>query len=416
MNLQLDELSINSDMRKSVISFLLVCFICTASYGQDAFKYHRSSLYSILLKHENKPYAKEIETAFKAIPTPEKFYEHNLSHQVFKAAVLQDDDSDVDGQKQYIDELMVKNAIGRRLVSKWYNRSKQGTFNCDLLISRGYYDASAFDIALADRTIVGRSNILRDAGRELISNTYVVVHDIQYYDRRETGKKLSNIVTGIGSTVAGLTIVGIPAMAAATRSTESIAGFKVCVTSYLYRLDWNDEAEGLFYKTYYTTTEDLTRKDSFNKDKSNFKLTYVGKQKVYSGITTMRGVNRQEEFFIKVCTRAMDEAIAKLQKDHVEFRVRTPLISTEPLIASIGVKEGMTTNSRYEVLEVSEEDGMTKYKRVGVIKPIKGKIWDNRYLAEAEEDNASSLLKHTEFETISGSGFYPGMLIREIYK
>ena len=186
--------------------------------------------------------------------------------------------------------------------------------------------------------------------------------------------------------------------------------------SYLYRLDWNDEAEGLFYKTYYTTTEDLTRKDSFNKDKSNFKLTYVGKQKVYSGITTMRGVNRQEEFFIKVCTRAMDEAIAKLQKDHVEFRVRTPLISTEPLIASIGVKEGMTTNSRYEVLEVSEEDGMTKYKRVGVIKPIKGKIWDNRYLAEAEEDNASSLLKHTEFETISGSGFYPGMLIREIYK
>jgi hypothetical protein len=128
----------------------------------------------------------------------------------------------------------------------------------------------------------------------------------------------------------------------------------------------------------------------------------------------MKGVNKREEYFIKVCTRALDKSIAQLQKEHQEFRVKTPLLSTEPLTAQIGIKEGVTEDSKYEVLEVIEEDGFTKYKRVGVIKPIKNKIWDNRYLAEYEEENLGSELTATEFEKISGDDFYPGMLIREI--
>ena len=149
-------------------------------------------------------------------------------------------------------------------------------------------------------------------------------------------------------------------------------------------------------------------------DKKTFTLQYVGQQTVKSGITTMKGVNKKEEYFVKVCTRALDKSIAQLQKEHQEFRVKTPLLSTEPLTAQIGIKEDVTEESRYEVLEVSIEDGLTKYKRVGVIKPIKNKIWDNRYLAEFEEENQDIDLTATEFEKISGGDFYPGMLIREI--
>ena len=145
-------------------------------------------------------------------------------------------------------------------------------------------------------------------------------------------------------------------------------------------------------------------------------MKYIGKHTVYSGITTLRGINRQEEFFIKVCTRALDESVANLQKEHAEFRVKTPLLSIEPLSAKIGMKEGVNEESEYEVLEVLEEDGLTKYKRVGIIKPSKGKVWDNRYLAEFEEENENSTLKATEFEKVSGGDFYPGMLIREITK
>lgn len=51
------------------------------------------------------------------------------------------------------------------------------------------------------------------------------------------------------------------------------------------------------------------------------------------------------------------------------------------------------------------------YVQVGLIKPVKGKIKDNRFMAE---EDAESIVEATEFEKISGKDFYPGMLIREI--
>ena len=401
---------------------LLFIFVIstTALLGQEDYKYHRSSLYSVLLRHENRPFAEEILSSFNSIPIPDKFDDHNLSKRVFKAAVLQKSDTtELYDQKPYIDDLLFKNAIGRRLVAKWFNQNKDGLFNCDLLVKRGFYDASAFDIDLSDKTIRGADKIISDASNELISNTYIIVNDIDFYDRRESGKKLSNAATGAATVVGAIPIIGllaIPAYGATARLTESVAGFKVRVTSYLYKLEWNDEIEGTFYKTYYTSVPDETKVNAFKKEKQLFSLKYIGKYTVYSGITTLRGINRQEEFFIKVCTRALDESIANLQKEHAEFRVKTPLISIEPLSAKIGVKEGVNEESKYEVLEVLEDDGLTKYKRVGIIKPSKRKIWDNRYLAEFEKENENSTLKATEFEKVSGGDFYPGMLIREITK
>ena len=354
--------------------FLFIFLITsTLLYGQEDYKYHRSSLYSILLRHENRPFADEILSSFNSIPIPDKFDDHNLSKRVFKAAVLQKSDTtELDDQKPYIDNLLSKNAIGRRLVAKWFNQNKDGLFNCDLLVKRGFYDASAFDIDLSDKTIRGADKIISDASNELISNTYIIVNDIDFYDRRETGKKLSNAATGVTTVVSAIPIIGLfalPAYGANARLTESVAGFKIRVTSYLYKLDWNDEIEGTFYKNYYTSVPDETKINAFKKEKQLFSLKYIGKHTVYSGITTLRGINRQEEFFIKVCTRALDESVANLQKEHAEFRVKTPLLSIEPLSAKIGMKEGVNEESEYEVLEAMEEDGLTKYKRVGIIKP-----------------------------------------------
>lgn len=421
MNFQLAEHFMIFRAMKYSYLVLVTLFLNLTSYAQDAFKYHRSSLYSVLIKHENKQFNDEIVTAFKAIPIPDKFDNHNLSKRIFNATVLQKDEANDnwDSQKPHIDEILQKNAIARRLVAKWFNQSKSGTFDSHLLVKRGFYDANAFAIDLSERTIKGHDHIISDAGNELIRNTYVIVHDIQYYDRRETGKALSKVVNALGAVASAIPAINLtaPALTTATAATtESIAGFKITVTSYLYRLNWDEKIEGTFYKEYYTPIADLQKMNLFNKEESLFSLTYVGNQTVYSGSTTMKGVNKQEEFFIKVCTRAIDKAIAQLQKEHEEFRVKTPLLSTEPITAKIGIKEDITEDSRFEVLEVSEDNGKTSYKRVGVIKPAKGKIWDNRYLAEFEDENKDNKLTATLFEKVSGSDFYPGMLIREINK
>ena len=58
-------------------------------------------------------------------------------------------------------------------------------------------------------------------------------------------------------------------------------------------------------------------------------------------------------------------------------------------------------------------EGKYKYNRRGVIRPVPGKIWDNRYMAN-EEEAAGSEFNATTFEVVSGMNFTPGMLIREI--
>lgn len=58
----------------------------------------------------------------------------------------------------------------------------------------------------------------------------------------------------------------------------------------------------------------------------------------------------------------------------------------------------------------SNENGRISYEKVGVIRPVKGKIKDNRYLAE---EDTESMLDATEFEVVSGENFVTGMLIRE---
>ena len=76
---------------------------------------------------------------------------------------------------------------------------------------------------------------------------------------------------------------------------------------------------------------------------------------------------------------------------------------------------GVDEESKYEVLEKAiNESGRTEYKRVGIIKPKSGKIWDNRFMA-TDDKTENSELEYTTFEKISGGDFYPGMLIREIH-
>lgn len=409
--------------------FLILAAICTATntFAQDSEtgkldKYRRSSIYSVLVKHPEKEFCEDIVTVFKSMPIPDKYDDHNLPHRVINAIVQQKQGKEkLDMQKQAIDDFLQKNAIGRRLVAKWFNRKKDGSFDVSLLSERGFYDASYADIQLADNTIRGR-RLLADAGEELIPNTYVLVNDIRYVDKSETADLIGGVFGVLGmladQVTGGVVFLAInSATQTATAISQSIAGFKVIVTSYLYRLDWTPEIAYTFYDRYYMESRqlDLEKKTAFDREKELFTLHYVGRSSAFSGKTTLRGVNSDQEMIRKVCTRALDKAIAQLQKEYEEFRVKTPLYSVDPLMAKIGIKEDIDENSRFEVLEVIQnEDGSITYERKGIIRPVKECIWDNRYLADCEEENQDRMLEATKFEKVSGSGFYVGMLIRQI--
>ena len=379
--------------------------------AQDMFKYHKGSMYSIMLKHDNQEYCEEMVDVFEKIPIQDNFYEFNLSKRVFKAGVLEESDTTkANNQKPHIDILLRDNAIGRRLVAKWFNQDKAGTFNPNQILEKGYYNVNASDIQTAIYSHKTQEGVIYDAGEDLIGNTYVLVNDIQYGDkRRNKEKRMSGAIA-----LSAIPFVGMVAMPVAGILTNDYSGFNVTVTSYLYRLNWTKEISDGFYNAYYTATPDANKKEAFKNQKSLFTVSYIGSQTVHSQNSNFKGVNDRESQIRLVCTRAIDKAIAQLQKEHPEFRVRTPLLSTSPITAHIGIREDVTDDSRFEVLEVGEtSDGRTTYKRVAVIKPKKGKIWDNRYMAEFEEQK-NGILKSTEFELVSGSISQTACLIREI--
>lgn len=385
-------------------ALIIIVSITTQGGAQDVVKYRRSSLYSILIRHPNKEFSKDIDTVFRMVPIPDKFDELNLRIRAINAATppkngIPEEQNTIN---YTIKPFIENNDIAKRLVSKWFNRKEgkngDGSFDMNRIIERGLYNADYFDYQEATLSVRGL-NLLADAGEELLSSTFVIFNDIRYYDKDETIRWVK-AVTGKG---------------VLSKALQDLAGFRVSITTYLFQLDWNEENSALFYKEYYTAQPDEVKKNAYNQAKGLFSLKYIGSTTVVSSETTMRGVQTKNDIIRKVCERAIDKNIAKLQKEYEVFRVKTPLFSTNPLSAKIGMKEDIDEQSKFEALEMAKDsNGRTYYKRIGIIRPIKGRVWDNRYMAEFEEENEGNTLTATEFEVISGSGFYPGLLLRQI--
>lgn len=431
------------------VSLMLVVSVSAQRQIDTLAKYHRSSLYTLLIKHSNLPYGEAIETAFMMMPMPDKFNDHNLACRAFESSAKRvkraanSKKKDV-GNMEDIQQFFEGREVAKGLVSKWFNRSiSTGLCNMDLISERGFYDASQLDIKLAEMSTRGKAQ-LADAGDKLIANTYVLVNDITFVDRGEVSE-------GVG---VGLRILGAIAGAAlgkdvsdltnATASlVEDIDGFRVNITSYLYRLAWSEDLLWDFYSRFYADESypddvRIANRDSFNSiagTDSLFQMEYVGKTTTSAANMSSKYFASQskEEQMLKVCTRAIDKSIVQLQRDYDEFKVNVPIYSINgdgTVDVQIGLKEGVNIKSEYDVLmPVEDEHGRLYYSKVGSIRPISGKIWDNRFGAmedaealaydedaKADEDaeGGNAYLSATTFRIVTGgSRIVPGCLVRE---
>ena len=404
---------------------MLLLIVATAMYSEDSnddMQYKRSSLAVINIRHPKYAYNKEIEFILSHSANPERFNDHSMT---VRSVIFSNEKKDQEGNiKMFIDE----NYLGRRLVSKWFDHKKNTGFDMNLVRERGLYNATAADIAMATKSARGNA-LLEDAGENLIGNTYVVFNDIRYVDRSTAWNTIKEIAIA-ATAIAASVVTGVGDMATLLSDknlagkgtewlygslTDKIKGFAVTMTSYLYRLKWDDQTANTFYSQHYTDNSNIDPKKVAAYNASNiYELEYVGKIENKSSKTVVSGIKTNEELIKKVLTRTLDKNLAELQHEFEDFRIKAPLLSVNPIQVQIGLKEDVSTSSKYEVLEVvTDKEGCTKYKRVGMIKPVEGKIWDNRFMA-VEEGAENATLGHTTFEKISGDDFYPGMLVREV--
>lgn len=360
-------------------------------------KYRRSSLYTVLVKHSDAKYGEAIDSAFMAMPTPDKFNNHDLAAKSFESSAAKKHRKKQKESAEYIsavgvDAFIEENQVAKNLVAKWFNRDSQtGGFDMSLIQERGSYDASQADIQIADHAALGRA-ILADAGEDLIGKTFMLVNDITFVDKGEKSAKAGGWLRVLGSVASAVTGVDVSSAADATaKLVNEIDGFSVNITSYLYRLEWDEEVAGYFYTQYWTekTAPDACRCAAFDTCRL-FKLAYVGETSTSAGNLASKSFAAQskESQMLRVCTRVIDKSIVQLQRNFDEFKVNVPLYKINgdgTVDVQIGLKEGINARSQFDVLmPVEDETGRMTYEKVGKIQPIEGRIWDNRFGADEE--------------------------------
>lgn len=357
-----------------IIKTLLFLWVLYNSIGIQAndasHKYRRCSLTQIMIEHPMYSMNEEIVQAYKQLPLDPRFSNHDLGVKVVRFSTQEYAD-----QTNYINTFLDKEKVGNRSVAKWFSYNKaDGSFNVSMVKERGFYNSNRLDYELSRKTVRG-SAILEDAGENLIPDTYIIMHDICYKGKYSNRRKDFN-------------------------RTGKHNSFSVLITSYIYSLNWSIEHLDDFYQKHYNS-----QNQNFIKE-ANYGYTY--RAKVSTEYSESSSSISQKDLIKRVVGRALEINLVKLQTSYPKFRIKAPIISVAPLKADIGLKEGISESSRFEVLEPEQDtNGIIKYRRVGIIAPVQGKIADNRLMADNNNE-------YTEFRAISGSDFYEGLIIQEI--
>ena len=414
-------------------------------YAQSENAYHRNSLATMLVYHPEDEFGAEIYKAFDSLPIPDKYDDHTIAgmRMIDNSTVTDLRDKTTGYYKAtyghqltpaelkknavYTENLLNESGLAKQMVAKWFglsgNNVSDATFNTSLIRSRGQYNANDVDVALALQTTRGLA-ALSDAGEELLYHTFVLVNDITYVtaeQEAEAAKVAIGVVGGLFDAFTGGNS-GRQMAQTAGKIADSFTGFKVKTHSYLYRLEWNDSIAAIFYQFHYTGVPDSAKMQAFMDDKTTYRLKYVAHEYEFDKKSVLKGKYTRTELVRTICARSMDKNIVALAKQYEDFKVKTPVYSVltnergkiEGYAAKIGLKEGITEASKFQVVQqiIDPETGKSKYKYIATVKPKKGQIWDNRYNAVLEQDEGATL-PYTTFVKTAGGEILPGMLLIE---
>jgi len=432
-------------MNKKLL-FTLFLGIFINAFSQSPTDYRRSSLAFVLLENPNLGKSRDlVVNACNTHAFPIQFNEHKLSDSRFEVEKIQLTDKDYIAAGWYIDTLKTpgdflkamkkplnplrflnpeqtiavqepteaqllqiklsvyirEKELAKQVVATWFNRDPQtGKMDFNELMHRGLYSASA-EKQDELKTVADPTIFLKDF--ELIGNTYICFNKMDFYPNEPVARMIRDAAKAQATQeLAGKPeILLVKALALADTVYEKTkVGYTVACNSFLYALDWNDTIAGKV-KNYFFN-ENIDPKMAWDTT-GIFKLKFVGNTLSSSIVTFKIGDPRTEEQIIDLqVKRTMDNAVANLQKEYVQFRAVAPVSSVGPVTSRIGLKEGVEPKQKFDILEMSINDiGMPVWKSIGsVTVDSKKPIWDNRQGAESEITDPNQ--QQVSFTTFTG--------------
>ena len=447
-------------MKKTFVLCFVLMLGSIALFAQqnELPKYQRSSLHMILLNTDEPTlpnaidFSKNISEAWESYPFPDKYDEHEIAFKEayggkpkgsfmelvnkyqngfgdLSLAQLKEIGATIADNKYYNQQLidtttvMLKNQkVGQQLLAKWFDIKADGSYSLDLLQQRSAYNASQSDIADAAATARGVQAIL-DKSTDLIGNTFVSFSKLAFYENEPIAtfsKNLAYVIASFAGPAAAAAQVAADAAYTATHE-----GYSAYTTTVLYRMIWNDSIQAIFNQCW---TDD-NKIDMQKFQAIDFPFEMVGVQKAssttidakggFADLVGVKGAKPKDELIKQTIVRNLDKTFAALQYNYDVFKPLVPIISVDPLLVDIGMKESIDDKSQFDLLEAqyNEKTGAIEYKSIATLKVEKGKVWDNRYCltdeakATAEESGA---VKGTQLAANKKAAL--GMVVRQIAK
>lgn len=434
---------------KKIALFIFVTFNL---FSQAEYKYRRSSLSLFLIESESFDNKDAVLNSYSNYPFPDKYDNNNFAENTInlnfelpneflksngyldtlsKAGDLLKASTNLNYKLEYFDNntkavvfpseseefklkldyLIKEKNLGNQLVNFWY-QLKDNKYSENLISERGLYDASVLDASLAQNT-ERKNAILSDAGFELLDKSFIVFTKLNFYSNEPVAaiardKAIREFEEKSGNLPGLLKKKGLAEIQKAYDAAKE--GYTLISKNFLYKLNYSPKQDE-FFASYYNDPSSLPN-DFFN-------LEFIDHQYNSSLVTFSLKEKRTQEQLIDIAlVRNLDNMFAKLQRKNEVFKPLSPLLSLDPIVSQIGLKEGVEKGDKFEVLEQGlDENSKTFYKKIGEVS-VGDFIWDNRYNATDElkfvdEDGkqAPNGIKGTVFDG-GKTKYYPGLLLK----
>lgn len=302
---------------------------------------------------------------------PDKYYDNSIPENIIKTGIKRDSmmGFPVPVDDKLISRWLNEHKVGQQILSVWFNRQPDGSFNVDVLKERGLFNANDNDYIVASASKRGESSLM-DMGLQLVNQSYILVFD--YY--------------------------GILTMTQSYQKSETpeekriMNGFKSELQTYLFKLDFNDSVAAVFFQNYWTGADDPARDAKASAfEKAEFPFVFLKRQNTTATATQYnpgqvlapKVQKTEDEMIGTMIDMSIESVLTTIENQKQEFRVKAMVSDVKPISAKIGKKEGLKFDQRYFVMEnQTRGNGTITSKRVAVVKSMK--VVDNRKVTSGQ--------------------------------
>lgn len=187
-------------------------------------------------------------------------------------------------------------------------------------------------------------------------------------------------------------------------------GYISNITVHIYKIVYNDSISTIMYESVFQSENPVVQSRALSN--FNFPVEHIV-SKTYGidgGVNkeeaARRNLKKDDFFAIMLSSSKFRGLLAEIENEVEAFKVKTTIFGVKPILAKIGLKEGISTDRRFYVYEqVMKEDGEIKEKRVGVVR-AQNRVSDNREVAQGD-------MEPSKFYQIQGRKLDMGMMMQE---